>query len=184
MPPTSHYDTVPLTATFSSVGTTIVTRSVVSQIAQGTVLYQRQGRVIRVIELSLSGTLVGGQSNTAADEARNTVRLGVLLMAPGVPPTAITVSTVLGMTVVPGLLGVITDRVYALRAPARDTVGYLPAIKRVNVRVPMNLQLVYTSDAAIAPYPDIYIFMVSDSALVPSPGFVDGSWIVRFVTKP
>jgi len=171
-----------LTTNFSSVSTAGQQYDIGSTIGQGLEIDQRIGRAIRAVKVSLTGTMVGGQTNSVTDDRRNTVRL-CLLLAESVSTFTYTVSDVLDPRLRPGLVRVLYDRVFELVTPGGDSTGYIPATKEMHLSIPINKIMTFgqaaAGAAAASPY-SLFLYVVSDSAGVPHPGFVDGNMVLSY----
>lgn len=167
----------------SSIGTGMLLLST-SDVSQGTDDYQRIGRQIRIVEIGYRGTLVGGQSNLATDDKYNFVRMTFLKgdtdkmydVLSSSPPT---VTGRLTPGLIAGLDRVLTDQVISLPSPGRDSTGYMPPIRVVSLSKQVNI--VVNFGASAYPTPAVSLMLVSDSSLVPHPGFTDGYAYVKFV---
>jgi hypothetical protein len=165
---------------FQTISNTTVVNVVTSGIIGGDDFTNRNGRQILVRQVRLSGLLVGGQSNVITDDAYNQVRIVVYTMGSN---NALTfdLTASLDPRVQQNLKHVYLDKLITLHSPARDSVGYLPAIREVNFKVSMQFNQDYVSLAVNATTGDyLAIAMVSDSTAVPHPGFVSGMIDVIF----
>lgn len=175
--------TNPMTTAFSSVSTTTTFIDLTALIGAGTDYYNRIGRQVTLSRLQISGLLVGGQVNLATDDAYNSFRITVASGNVGMTWTPYGLTQVLSADLVPGLDRVLYDHVFSLSAPARDSTGYMKALKRIeiNLDLPKIVTHFQTAAAGSQNGNTVYLVMVSDSVAVPNPGFVDGSWVLRFI---
>jgi len=67
-------------STFASVGNSVVNYACFAKLNFGTGVNQRLGQAVLPKSLSIEGTLNGGQSNLAADDAVNTFRIASWLL--------------------------------------------------------------------------------------------------------
>lgn len=168
-----------------SFGTTPVYYEWTGGIISGTGVAQRIGRRIHVHDIRLCGTLHGGQSNNALDDNHNSVRVVVVSGTPSVMGTSISaslsLSTQFTRTSIGALDEVFYDKTVDLASPGRDSTGYMPALKRFDITIPVNRPFQYTSEGtAIASFRALYIACVSDSSAAPSPGWDSGYMTIRF----
>lgn len=174
--------TNPMSNAFASVSTTTTFIDLTALIGAGTDYYNRVGRQVTLKRLQLSGLLVGGQVNLATDDSYNSFRITVACGNVGMTWTPYGLTQVLSADLVPGLDRVLYDRVFPLSSPSRDTTGYMKALKRVNIDLALPQVVTHFQTAAAGSQNGntVYLVMVSDSTAVPNPGFVDGSWVLRF----
>ncbi len=179
-----HYDLVlpTVAGSFSTAGVLV---DLLSSIAQGNDTSNREGRAIYLTEVSLSGVLSGGQSNTAADDNHNVVRMVIFRGDPGLSVATATGSWPINVPAdvrfFPGAARVLHDRIIALPSPGRDSTGYLPATRNVKLRLPLNQRILFTGAAAgTVSSTTIYVYFVSDSNLAPHPGFIQGEIVSTF----
>jgi len=175
--------TNPMTTAFSSVSTTTTFIDLTALIGAGTDYFNRIGRQITLSRLQVNGLLVGGQVNLATDDAYNSFRITVAAGNVGMTWTPYGLSQVLSADLIPGLDRVLYDHVFPLNAPSRDSTGYMKALKRIeiNLDLPKIVTHFQTAAAGSQNGNTVYLVMVSDSVAVPNPGFVDGSWVLRFI---
>lgn len=174
--------TNPLNVAFSSVSTAVSYIDLTALMGAGTDYFNRVGRQVTLRNLSVSGTLVGGQSNLATDDPYNVMRISVVKGNVGMSFGVWGLTQVLSADTVIGLDRVLMDRFITLESPGRNSVGYMPAIKRVEFNVPLASTVTHFTTAAAGSQngETCYLVMISDSTVVSNPGFVDGSWVVRF----
>lgn len=174
--------TNPLTTAFSSVSTSVAYIDLCALIGAGTDYYNRVGRQITQQHLSVSGTLVGGQSNLATDDPYNVFRMTVVKGNVGMTFGTWGLTQVLSADTILGLDRVLYDRCITLSSPGRDSTGYMRAVQRVDisVRLPDVVTHFTTAAAGSQNGETCYLVMISDSSVVSNPGFVDGSWVLRF----
>lgn len=144
----------------------------VDNIAAGADVNQRIGRRIRIRRIGFQGTLLGGQTNSAADDAFNSFRVIVYVCTPGLTLSGLNPHQYLDPRYQSGLFQVLYDRTVVLRVNAKDSVGYIPAAKLWSFSLPVNIPVEYASTAVSAPVGrDIRMYAVSDSVAVVHPGF-------------
>jgi hypothetical protein len=172
---------------FASVGTAALIASMTGPLSAGTDNVHRIGNVIRTTEIGFNGTLVGGQSNVIADDPYNSVRVLVLEGNTALLTTNValfTMSAVISPATIPGLRQIHYDKICDLVPPGRDSTGYMPAVRVFNWSKKISRQIAYTGAAANTDYLNSFcIVMVTDSAIVPHPGFENGSAFVNFVDE-
>jgi hypothetical protein len=179
----------PAAAWFNSVGTTPIGYDVTGAVVLGQDYINRIGRLISLQRLFISGQLVGGQSNSATDDNRNVFRILVAICDIGTTFTSavFTVNGTVDPRTMPGLRRVLYDRMFSLNSPGRDSAagGYMPATRMVRVALRVRDRVTYTIGAGVGLNSNegIYIWMVSDSAAVPHPGFESGSYGITFTDR-
>lgn len=146
------------------------------------------GRKVRIKSLEIKGILSGGQNGTALDEAYNVVRLCVV-SARGTStttPPAFLLGAGLNapfqhdITNSASLSKVYMDRYIPMVSNGTERAagdGLNPHLRFVHYykRWRNGFPIIYLSDTT-ATKRDIWIWMLTDSAAVPNPGFVNG-WI-------
>lgn len=169
-----------LTTNLGSVSTAMSTQTLTGQIQIGTALTQRVGRSIHIKRISLDGILVGGQSNLATDDNRNTVRLVCAEMDVGAS-LSIAVGDILDPRTQRGIQRIYYDQLIFLQSPGRDSTGYMPAMRRVSISLPINRDLSYVTDGLNGESRTYFAwFMVSDSLLAANPGFTSGATLTEY----
>lgn len=166
-----------LTGNFASVSTAGALQDLGTNIAEGSEMNQRVGRTITLRSLDVFGTLLGGQVNLVGDDSHNTVRIVVFEGQPGLVAAGInwTLNTVADPRTINGCSRILSDRFYKLVSPGRDSTGYVPAEQLVKFSVPLSGQMIFSGAAAgTQSGRTIYMYMVTDSAGVPNPGFSTG----------
>jgi len=165
---------VDITSTFSSIGTLGTNYSFLQLITRGTQFYQRIGASIHVKFIRLSYTIVGGQSNLSTDDEYNTVAIRMFL-APGtitllVPP----VCSMITATSTKSVHTYLSHEI-KLQSFARNSTGYMPAVKHEEFTIPINRTFVWSQDEDDA-YPmfRLVLQMISDSLVVSNPGVTTG----------
>lgn len=165
-----------LAGPFGSIGTTTLVQSL--SIAQGMDTTQRIGRMVNITGVDLIGLLAGGQSNLATDDKYNFVRIAIVECNVGQSPildltTPLDTRTNANI----GLRRVLFDQLYTLQSPGRDSTGYMPPVRKIDVRIPCSIPVLFNSTLGTgACVSTLCVVMVSDSSLAPNPGFVQGSW--------
>jgi hypothetical protein len=180
------YTAARLDTWFPSIPTGVINYDIPSLIASGATISTRIGRSIFATDLAINGVLAGGQTNTVADDAHNSVRIAVVSALTGLTWSAGTfnLSTILDPRQMVGLDHVYFDKVFTLVSPGRDSTGYLPALMNVCERIKIQRKFNYASDAATVCSPnDLYLIACSDSSVVPHPGFISGSFVFYFTDK-
>lgn len=174
-----------LPTAFSSIGNTWVEQDMTA-IAQGAGIAQRNGHEVKITGFNLRGTLVGGQSNLATDDNRNTVRIILATWdASSAGPLAANGATIdsyisKNTTVSRGLIKKHIDKIIELPTAGRDSTGYLPAIKLVKFFKKLRTFIRYYGSASTNDNKKLILSMISDSAAVSNPGFTQGYYSVFF----
>jgi len=167
------------TASFTGISSSVSSMPLFAKLITGVGLNQRIGFSVTPRRFTLDGTVSGGQSNLATDDSTNTFRICVVVGAPGVTPSGITVSSLLDPRSTVGVDAVLADRIFTLQSPGRDSTGYMPAVRRFSISIPLSSvgPILYSSGAVSSvKNRDVFLCMVSDSALAPHPGFVNGAY--------
>jgi hypothetical protein len=175
----------PLTSSpFASISTTPAYVFLGSQVIGGTDVMQRIGRAITCKELRIGAVLAGGQTNSGLDDEYDTVRMIVAICSTAFAPSSSTLVAggFLDPRTLPGLGRVLYDRHFTLTSPGKDTTGYIPAVRNINLRIPLhNFVIEYTGTGTnVASLNDIVLICVSDSVLAANPGFVVGRAVLLF----
>jgi hypothetical protein len=169
-----------LTTYFSTISTTTKILDLSSPIVEGDDWNMREGRNIHLRDLIFYGQFIGGQSNVALDEQRNCVRIAVVEAPTSWSSSSINVSSPADCRAW-GCQRILFDEIFSLVSPGRDTVGYMPAGLYVDRKVRIRNNINYAGAGSAADVGlTIFLVMVSDSAAVPNPGFVNGTWLLRF----
>lgn len=184
---------------YSSIGSTTWTEQTLANIVQGMDINARIGRKISVLGVYLDGLLQGGFSGGAADDAYNVVRI-LLTTCRGL--TAAPMQT-MGATLdcpikAKGraealepindrdiLRSVLYDKQYILNAKMVDTdgTGYVGGPRRVRISHTFKrpLSVTWGTSGTNSPSVSLWLSMLSDSTIAPSPGFIYGTLKVIFV---
>jgi len=170
----------------ASIGTTVVNFRLAGGITQGTDSDDRIGNGIWLQDIGFTGTLVGGQSNTVADDAYNTVRVLLLwAVADALDTSTLGTGTLVTPVTVPGLIKVLKDTTFVLQSPGTDSTGYVPAAKQVRFNYSFNSTLV--AFAGTGTNKDLtgspFLLFVTDSAINPHPGFTSGNAAIYWTDK-
>jgi hypothetical protein len=171
-----------LTTNFSSISTTPTALGVGDLVAQGTDYNQRLGRSFRAVGLLIEGTLVGGQSNLATDDAYNTVRIACCWCDSGANFSSWGISSALDPRVVTDMGRPLYHEAIVLQSPGLNTVGYMQTATLIGIWIPLN-GLVRFNTAAAGSQSGLgpSVIMVSDSTAVSHPGFTSGQIRLFFV---
>lgn len=138
--------------------------------------------------LTLGGILQGGQTNVATDDRQNSVRLVVFEGYTGMLAANVTASWSLSnpteVRYLNGSLHVLHDELIPLVSPAPDSTGYMPAIASLHLEIPYSKRITYSGAAANSTSGvTVYLYMISDSGVAPSPGFINGFLMAHFVEE-
>jgi hypothetical protein len=167
--------------TLGNLSTTTSDTNLSQLIAGGTDLTQRLGRQIRIKEFQLSGVLRGGQTNSIADDAFNTVRMVLYVAEQGTAITGLQVSSLLDLRIYPGVNKVLFDRTYTLVVNSKDSTGYIPVLKELKIHQLMSHLQNYTGSAAnTASGPQLHMAIVTDSSVPAYPVFTSGGYAIVF----
>jgi len=171
---------IALTSIFNSVSSSNSIYNCSAAISQGTDFNVRIGRAIRIRAIRISGSLIGGQSNVALDEQRNSFRVVVGLVNVGATFT-FSVTDMFDPRTRSGLKKIYYDKTMLMLSPGRDSVGYMPSGRQIELRIPVNHEQLYTGSSGSTQTDDsLIVSMVSDSSTTPNPGFVNGQLIIEF----
>jgi hypothetical protein len=167
-----------LTATWSSVSTTQVTLDLTDAIAVGNTFNTRIGTKIRVVGVSVTGALCGGQTSGVADDPYNSFRM--LLCEQDYSSTITNTS--------PGYVTncqalnvdkILSAKDLILQSSGSDSTGYVPTSQWVCWPIRTNILVKYASSGH--PINSIKLVMVSDSSASPNPGFTNGQWTIAYI---
>lgn len=170
-----------LSTDLPSIGTANVYRNLTS-LGAGTDYYQRVGRRVHIHYIDLFGTLVGGQSNSVADDPYNTVKVAIVLAVPTFAPTSDwSVTTPIGAQQVPGIREVLWSTALVLNTNAKDSTGYIAKGKLFAKRIKVDRTFEYNSASDTTASSDgLYVMACSDSVAVANPGFNSGLSLICF----
>lgn len=184
MPEVKH-NASPLASSFSSIGGAWVEVDL-TNIAQSVTQVTRVGDHIRAKSFSLNGVLVGGQSNLATDDNRNIVRIVLAWWdSSSATPLATNGATIdsriqsdelFGK----GLLKMIYNKTVVLTSSGRDSTGYMPAQRFVKIWKKLYRYVSYSNVTGTTAGQKLILSMISDSAVVSHPGFVQGNYFFKF----
>lgn len=147
---------------------------------------KRIGRKIAITSIQLHGTLQGGQSGSGADDKINTVRIicanfrlnGLAALSTFNPFSTATLSTPILKS---GEFGSNYNKIYyskvmTLASPGPATAGYMPAFRRVHIKILLKKPIIVTYNDNGYEFPNQIpgIAFLSDSSVIPNPGFTDG----------
>lgn len=169
---------------FQTVSTAGKTINFGKGLVQGTNYNQRVGDKINIVGYQFYGQLQGGQSNLATDEKTNYVRIMIMSTQQGASPTPLpNFDLPINRQTVPNVMKVYIDRMISLQTPGRDSTGYLPATRMVkfNVKLRKPFVIKFPQSGSTTPVVDLICWAVSDSSVVPNPGFLNG-WLRVFYT--
>lgn len=145
---------------------------------------QRVGRKIRVKRIVFRGLMLGGQTNSVADDPFDTMRVVVVRCLPSTTSLSLSTHNMLDprFSTNAGLLDVLYDRTVVIRVNAKDSTGYIPSAKYWQFSLDCDIPVCYGGTAAAAPVDQtIALFAVSDSAAVVNPGFsTDSVYCVEY----
>lgn len=154
----------------------------ISTIVEGTDIFgERIGRRIAVTEFFIYGMLVGGCSNLAADDKYNCVRITGVVTGDDNPMGAATINDIIGKR----MEGIeveqkFLDKYIVLNTVGGDTTGYIPNVRLVKIYKKFKKPIVIDFTQGGLPNKKIIFSVISDSGLVPSPGFTVGHIAVHY----
>lgn len=172
-----------LITNFSSIDNTW-TELNLTDIATGDDVSARTGREIKISAVNIDGVMVGGQSNSVADDNINAVRVVLGLWEISTPLT--TNNAGLSSVIWPkssygaNLVKKYMDKTIILRSSGVDSTGYMPAVMRLKKFIKMRRPITYNNTTSTSSNQFLMLSMKSDSSAVPNPGFVSGRWEVYF----
>lgn len=173
-------------------------------LAQGTTSMQRIGDRVRIKSITFRGTLMGAQTAGMAEDVYNQFRIVIAIwrQAAGTTPLA-TLTANLDDPLNPReaaafdgidppslknlMVRKLFDRKYMLITPGLsryDGNQYIPAVRKIyfkKVFPGLGLDIKYGDTGLALPSKRLFVSMVSDSAGLPHPGFIDGWIIMKFV---
>lgn len=175
-------------APFTSVTTTWSERSF-GLVARGTEVRQRIGNSITVKSLQLEMVLVGGTTNSIADDARNTLRI-VLASWDGDTNTPLGTASwnmdyplrsTLGPTT-SNMLKKYYDKYMTITSGGADDTGYIPGMRKISYYKYFKKGYKMNFADATADYPDkrLILSMISDSGAIPNPGVTSGYFVITY----
>lgn len=173
------------TLTGGTVGMTTISNAWVefdaTALAQAVNSSGRIGQEIRLKSFYMNGALHGGQSNTAADDAHNTVRFVLALWDGRAATPLATNGALIDSHIVStnppgrGLIKKYMDFSVDLVSPGVDSAGYITAMKRIKKFVKLNNhKITFYQDGVNIGNQRLILSAISDSAVVPHVGFQNG----------
>ena len=166
-------------ATFGSFSNTGQVFTMAQNIVLGTDNNQRIGRKIVLTGFRIQGTLIGAQINGVADDPYNAIRITCYTVKQGISGIAFGVNDILDAYHFNGLSTVYYDKRILLKVPAKDSTGYIPATRLVDIKIKFRKPITYDAISNVAEN-EVFLQCVSDSAVAPNPGFVNGRVIGYF----
>lgn len=145
----------------------------------------RIGRRVSVVGYRICGLLHGGQNATVADDAYNKIRIVIGYQA----THGISVGTIVPLqgvgfsdpiskteTAGPKYTRIFRNQYLTLKSSGPDTVGYMPAMRNINIKhfFKKPITVTYADDTQYYPDKCFFMAMITDSTAVPNPGFIDG----------
>lgn len=158
--------------------------------AQGLTETTRIGRKIRIKSINLRGIMVGGQTNTVADDKYNVVRIIIGLYTYG--PSGSNVLNTAGATISQPitknwntkgmLIKKFYDKYITLPVAGLDSTGYvgLPKQWKYFKRLGKGILVNYADDSSSYPNKAIVMSVISDSTAVANPGFISGYGLISY----
>lgn len=186
-PERKHKDWTPSTSisdTWDSVSGTGSGYGMLADISAGSGGHSRIGDQIYVRRFILKGALLGGQTGVAADDAYNQVRL-LLVIGPALRNIAndlivagVGLYSPITATTCPSIYKKLYDRVIHMKSPGfNGGTGYMPCIKHIKINKRIMRKASYIYGTTTPSRWDLYFLYVTDSAVVPHPGFQGSSRI-------
>lgn len=180
-----------LTGSLPSIGN-VWNELVLANPAQGLTLSNRIGRKISIKTLEINGVLAGGQSESALDDAYNVLRVRIALYTGETvtPCTGVSLNSPIRKDITPTgkyLIKTYMDKYIPLNVASTEKGGgdgYAPMCKRFKYfkKFSKPIEMDYVSDLVV---PNKFLIMscISNSAAVPSPGFVSGWIVIRYTDE-
>jgi len=172
----TNYSEVNVVTNYSSIGSAAWIVNDVVQIAAGTGEQERNRSAIKVGTIHFNGTLVGGQSNSVADDAYNTVRVMIVRASESLVAAdwnAVSLNDPPLRIAFPKIREILSDKRYVISSYGPDSVGYMVRAMDTKCTVPVNDTFYwYTSAATTHENESIFLCMRSDSGVAPNPGYV------------
>lgn len=184
---------VTLLSQFPSISSTWSEFDILGPLTQGLDAFgNRIGRSITVIGLQLKGTIFGGATGASGvDDLYGTVRMCLLRMKQAKTGSALTPLATSGQTIssplsrlsVPGLQHIYRDKYIPFTNQPFSATGAAAAHRNINIYLKFRkpLRVEYTATGANHNQTQLYLSFISDSGVVPSPGFSNG-WARLFYT--
>lgn len=173
-----------------SVGTAWREYDLVGQIVPGAGINARIGRRIEIHSVRFRGVLTGGAIGAGgADEYYNNFRFVMYVMhqarTAATTPMATAgyvINTPLNKNYMPGLTKVLRDDLFGLTNMPYGSNACAAATREVDhyVKFKRPLLVEYVSDGMNSNQTQIFISCVSDSGVVPHPGFTSGYFEMKF----
>lgn len=150
-------------------------------IQSGTAEGQRVGNRIRIKSIEIKGTLQGGQTGSAADDPFNSLRFvfahwsGYNYTTP-MASSGLNINSVINKDTAKQLQRKYVDRFMTLTAPNPLTVGYQPAVRvfKWYHRFARPIVITYSDINTVNANSCLALSVISDSAAIPNPGFING----------
>nr|WAE42901.1 MAG: capsid protein [Cressdnaviricota sp.] len=151
-------------------------------ITPGTGPANRIGNKIRVTGFYFRGLLLGEQTGLATDQTYNQVRLVMLAADNGFVtanlPTG-SINQVIDKSNCLDLDYKIYDKLFLLRSPGVDGVGFMPALKEVKIFKRMN-SIINFKTGTNFPDKNFGMYTQSDSTVIPHPAFATTTLRIYF----
>lgn len=176
-----------LTTSFASVNNTW-DEQVLSTVAQGTDQDERIGNHIRLRSLEIKGVIAQGSADSSSDDPYNVMRIVIGLWGSSTTPlgnVAWGINVPLRKNMNPGeLFKKYYDKYVALTVTSTEKGegdGYTPGLKQFHYYKKFkNVVINWGSSATTEPDKRMILSIVSDSAAVPNPGFINGYWVLTY----
>jgi len=175
-----------LVSLFPSISSSWIEQDILGSIIQGTDAFgQRVGRQISVSSLQIKGLLFGGATGSGGlDDYYNDIRMVVMRTKIDKLGGAITPLTASGITInspltknsIAGLDKVYSDKYIGLTNNPYGNALCAPAHRAINMYLKFKtpLKITYTGTGADRNQTQLYICLISDSGIIPSPGMTVG----------
>jgi len=157
-------------------------------VPQGTTFYQRIGSSLKMLDITIEGTLCQGSAQSALDDSYNVVRvvLGLYLGGDTTPLANFPALFNAPVTSTWYTNGRLLKKYYDEYIPLEVTCleraggdGYCPGLKKFKVSVPLNVTITYGTDSTNA-NKVLIMSVISDSSAVVNPGFIAGYSIMNY----
>jgi hypothetical protein len=177
---TSKYVVNSLIGDFDSISNSWIIADLLS-VSQGVTETTRTGNRIMVDSIHIHGTLVGGCSNSVADDVYNTVRLLVIVGSESLVSGDWTFNANVPAlrNTMPKTRKILYDKYITVSTYSTDSTGYIPRTARIDKQIKINRPFNFEATDGTHTSDSLYICMISDSSAVPNPGFVGPSaaWV-------
>ena len=164
-----------------NVATTWIEQDIVAPITAGASYAARVGNQVWVTGVRIKAVITGGQTYpipVATDDPYNVFRLVLALWQRTTGASAFCSGTALHTPIdpqfSPGIVKVYIDKTICLQSPGASGGGYQKAARMIDLWIPINTKINFTSNVASSNTQQLVLSFLSDSSTNPSPQ-IDGS---------